>query len=1492
MGVTCAVGPGPLSCGLEFVIKSSLGRISMRLLKRLSARDASLLLASARRPAQRRISVQPEVPSRTSTAHPRFYPPRWLRPTRWNPSVPHRALQTPGLATTGTWSAPWRVTLLRAILLRVALVVALPLLLASCANSDEAEDNPSASDQYLRLFAEVQTASVHDGDNTLEPPIAISSNALGAVTYTLKTEPPVDWFTVQALTDTEAALAFTPEKTAQYIRISGSVRDGSAVPIDITLVGTDIGRSVGNQTQISLTVQVLATSKPLELYAEPQAVAVNENRSAFDAPPRLSLAYLQGAASFSVSTNPPVDWFTVDAAQQNAAEQGAAQQDAAQWLIVRPTAIVDYEALPPSAVLPAADPLAAMPPKAIEVTVTALDLGRVNASTARTTLQVLVRNVLENSISFVEQNFVTLRTASATQSSAAPPIAVLQGSAQEEELRFVAEAHPFFLVAEDGTLRLQNQAAFAADNAPYYTLTVTAHAPDASPVTQQVRVSIVEHIDQITFPPGQTFSVTENVLPSAAGVLGTVQASAPSDDVRFAAEHYLFDVDPISGDIRLHPVVDGASLLDHESTPQYEISVTASAGTANSVAQAVIILVLNEPENWISFADASFAVAEDVSPGALLGALKAEEHPEAPPFDTLRYATEAEEATEAEGASQAASQIFGVDAQSGEIFLREGQTLDFEGPATQFQFVVTASAADALPVTSTVTVNLTNVRDNLISYTPPPTQIALEENHPPTVPLYTIVAQDAQGSLQFGVDNPLFAISAAGELFLNAGAWLDHETQDTHDLQIQLSAADLPGEAPRLDLQIRVLDVEEGLGTLEDPYRIDSLAALQSLAYGFRAHSLSESLTFAYVLTADIDASPTADSNYAPAKGGIAVDGPESIAGGSSGDDRAHGVGFFPIGSADNPFRGALDGQGYAIQGLTFAPSEREQSGLFLALQDATVHDLRLIDVQMRPPAATMDSDGVVGDAFTDLDDFGSLAGTAVDSTIRRVQLIGGALHGRRVGGLIASTSGGSVQDSLAIVHLRAAERAGGLIGSSNGTSVSENLSAGRIESFAADAVGVGGLVGSLANAQLTHNLSAVHVIGLWDGVTTSGGTDAVGGLIGFLGETDAESDDATLAASILAVSNAATGEVYGRNSVGGLVGLMHPTAETVAIRHSYASGDVRGRKRVGGVLGSNTGREGYLFDVIHLGDEVLAPEDAGGVLGSDALHELDSELDGEENTQFGRFYALNAQGDVTQDGVAGHTLTQLEALTCAEVVFLVANTEGEEQNCDTLGESNFPWDFGDAEQVPVLAGDAMPLSAAAQRALIAFDASALASNEVNPGESFTLAADALVFDSSLSGEQAQHLTYRWFAGENVIFEEANAATATLQVLKAGAHRLDLVILERSAAGAIVALYADTFTVEAAFEAAVLDATVAVQQAATLDASGLIVPEYADHALVYAWTFPATFLDVEGETTASPGFAVAAAGNYTVDLRVTEQDASGTAQRVHDGSVQIIAVDP
>jgi hypothetical protein len=230
--------------------------------------------------------------------------------------------------------------------------------------------------------------------------------------------------------------------------------------------------------------------------------------------------------------------------------------------------------------------------------------------------------------------------------------------------------------------------------------------------------------------------------------------------------------------------------------------------------------------------------------------------------------------------------------------------------------------------------------------------------------------------------------------------------------------------------------------------------------------------------------------------------------------------GFYPIGTAANPFNGFFNGNGYRVTGLKMDRPSTNYVGLFGYSRTGTISNLDLVD------------GFVTGSSYV-----GMLIAYISDGSVSDCHAAGIVYAKDNAGGLVGY--GSRISNCRANVEIMGASTTGGLAGSA--ASVSSCQSTGNV-------IGsryVGGLIGYGLSRGTVHNSSAMGWV--------SGGSDYVGGLVG---------------GGDFLISNCfATGAVSGWNYTGGLVG-----GGSRGMEKCSASGIVNGYGYTGGLCGSFSG--------------------------------------------------------------------------------------------------------------------------------------------------------------------------------------------------------------------------------------------------------------------------------------------------------------------------------
>ena len=273
----------------------------------------------------------------------------------------------------------------------------------------------------------------------------------------------------------------------------------------------------------------------------------------------------------------------------------------------------------------------------------------------------------------------------------------------------------------------------------------------------------------------------------------------------------------------------------------------------------------------------------------------------------------------------------------------------------------------------------------------------------------------------------------------------------------------------------------EGSGTSDNPYQVGNVSQLQCIE--------NQGLSSYYELTQDIDASGT-----------------------SSWQD-----GFDPIAN-DSEFRGAFDGDGHTVSGLTIARPAANETALFGRVGgDGTVENLTLADADI-----------------TGQNQVGTVVGNNTGGTVRSVSASGTVSGENDAGGLVGRNSGTVNRSNASVAVESSGGSVGGLVGENIAGTVTESYATG--DAGAPSATSVGGLVGLSTAGTVNESYATSNVTG----------DSYVGGLVG---------DVRTETGSTSVVERSyATGTVTGNTNVGGVVGGMAGASfsDESVLRDSY----------------------------------------------------------------------------------------------------------------------------------------------------------------------------------------------------------------------------------------------------------------------------------------------------------------------------------------------------
>ncbi|MDI9431454.1 MAG: DUF2341 domain-containing protein [Planctomycetota bacterium] len=239
-----------------------------------------------------------------------------------------------------------------------------------------------------------------------------------------------------------------------------------------------------------------------------------------------------------------------------------------------------------------------------------------------------------------------------------------------------------------------------------------------------------------------------------------------------------------------------------------------------------------------------------------------------------------------------------------------------------------------------------------------------------------------------------------------------------------------------------------------EPVEISTLQELQLIASGSMAGD--------YVLTADIDASDTAEDDY--------EDNPAHEDFGTRRAGKTGSGGFLKIGTNGARFTGTIDGNGHTITGLTIHRNDADYNGFvgYLEGSGASISNLVLLDVDI------VDNSSRVGGLVGLMNGGPTVSRCAVTGTVSTTST------GGRIGG-IAGWAAGTITESWCDVEVTSpGQYSGGLAGNIDyvaGCSVTNCYAEGSITlSGGGTPVGFGGFAGRIYQSVVANCWSNVVV--------------------------------------------------------------------------------------------------------------------------------------------------------------------------------------------------------------------------------------------------------------------------------------------------------------------------------------------------------------------------------------------------------------------------------
>ena len=298
-----------------------------------------------------------------------------------------------------------------------------------------------------------------------------------------------------------------------------------------------------------------------------------------------------------------------------------------------------------------------------------------------------------------------------------------------------------------------------------------------------------------------------------------------------------------------------------------------------------------------------------------------------------------------------------------------------------------------------------------------------------------------------------------------------------------------------------------------------------------------------------------------------------------------------PIGSSSDRFTAIFDGNNNRISGLAIDRASSSDVGLFSAMQNATISNLKLTDIRI-----------------TGNDNVGALVGDATGSnTLSNIELIGNANqeasdaeikgNGANVGGLVGSFAG-TITDASSSLTVRGVNNTGGLVGQTdNDTTIDNSWASGEVSSTGNNTTRYGGLVGH-NNGAIRNSWASGNVYS-----NTGHGNGQYGGLAGY-------NSDGIISNSWASGNLSSNGNV--NTHYGGLVGT-----NTGTIHNSWASGNLSSNGTFNGQYGG------------------LVGENAGSISNSWASGNVSRNING-SNSNYGGLVGWNSLGIISNSWASG----------------------------------------------------------------------------------------------------------------------------------------------------------------------------------------------------------------------------------------------------------------
>ena len=254
-----------------------------------------------------------------------------------------------------------------------------------------------------------------------------------------------------------------------------------------------------------------------------------------------------------------------------------------------------------------------------------------------------------------------------------------------------------FFIDTEGNIKLINANRINYEQKAYYDLKI--EVSDGNFVSAAtITINVIDQND----PPllfAQNFDIKEKS--DQYTVIGQVVATdedRPANSLVYAIRSgntdNVFALDPISGMLTL----DLPNVLDYETKPIYDLVIEVSDGKA-VVAANMKVFLIDENDNSPIALDQTFSIQENTPGNTVVGVIQASDPDE---IDVLTYIV----------LSESVKNMFAIpNPIGGTIITQPGVILDYE-VKKEYLMQVLISDGGETPVTTTITIQLTNINDN------------------------------------------------------------------------------------------------------------------------------------------------------------------------------------------------------------------------------------------------------------------------------------------------------------------------------------------------------------------------------------------------------------------------------------------------------------------------------------------------------------------------------------------------------------------------------------------------------------------------------------------------------------------------------------------------------------------------------------------------------------------------------------------------------------